>query len=104
MSKPGRHTYVVRYEENEPSVISPLGLHTKFSSVDSIGKNLMDQNSNNENGLSDKSTKYSIHKCIIQAREEEVPPFAKPANNKNNERVFNKEASVFRDWKEPPSL
>jgi hypothetical protein len=52
--------------------------------------------------LSDKSTKYSIHKCIIQAREEEVPPFAKPANNKNNERVFNKEASVFRDWKEPP--
>jgi hypothetical protein len=66
--------------------------------VDSVGRHLMEQSHEN----SDKSVKYSLHRCLIQAREEEVPPFAKAPKSKTNERVFNKEKSVFRDWNEPP--
>lgn len=51
-----------------------------------------------------KNIKFSMHRCIIQAREEEVPHFAKIGISKLNERVFDKEHSVFKDWKENPPL
>ena len=68
----------------------------KISELDAIGEKLMDQHSSNDSKKG--STKYSMHRCIIPAREEEVPPFAKIPKNKVNVRTFKKETSVFKDW------
>ena len=32
----------------------------------------------------DKYTRYSFHRCVIQAREEEIPVFAKPPSSHVN--------------------
>lgn len=41
-----------------------------------------------------------INKCIINMREDEIPLFEKDNKSKVQQRVFKKDTSVFRDWKE----
>jgi len=50
--------------------------------------------------LADFEVKHSTHTCIVPARQEEVPLFHKPPKSKTNERVFTKDQSVFRPWRE----
>ena len=44
-----------------------------------------------------------INKCIVNMREDEIPLFEKANKSKVQQRVFKKDASVFRDWKEDTS-
>lgn len=41
-----------------------------------------------------------INKCIINMREDEIHLFEKDNKSKVQQRVFKKDTSVFRDWKE----
>jgi len=60
----------------------------------------MDQSAGKaEDHEAEARTRCSFHRCIIQAREEEVPPFAKMPKSKVRVRVFCREDSVFADWK-----
>ena len=105
LSRPGRHTYIVKYEEAGDHDCSEghkhaLGLVRKFTSLDSVGQQLMDQSPlKAEDHDADARARCSFHRCIIQAREEEVPPFAKVSKSKVRVRVFCREESVFADWK-----
>lgn len=50
----------------------------------------------------DEYTRYSFHRCVIQAREEEVTPFAKKPASHVHQRTFHKSTppSVFIEWRE----
>lgn len=41
-----------------------------------------------------------VNKCIVPLREEEIPIYEKVNKFKVNHRVFRKEFSVFKEWKE----
>jgi len=43
---------------------------------------------------------YFPHKIIVKNRDEEIPIHVKISNRKHIVRVFKKEHSVFKDWKE----
>jgi len=54
--------------------------------------------------VNDGESEY-INKCIVPLREEEIPIFEKIGRTKVQQRVFRKEFSVFKEWKEDtPSL
>ena len=68
----------------------------KLQSLDSYGQILVNLNSSNN----DINTSHSLHRCLVPAREEEIPLLYKPYIARSCERVFKKETSVFKDWKE----
>ncbi len=41
-----------------------------------------------------------VNKCIVNLREEDVPIYEKINKFKVNQRVFKKDASVFKEWKD----
>ena len=41
-----------------------------------------------------------VNKCIVNLREEDIPIYEKVNKFKVNKRVFRKDASVFKEWKE----
>jgi hypothetical protein len=41
-----------------------------------------------------------VNKCIVNLREEDIPIYEKVNKYKVNQRVFRKDASVFKEWKE----
>jgi hypothetical protein len=43
---------------------------------------------------------FGAFRCVVPPRAEEVPPYPKPLRSKQVARVFRKEHSVFKDWKE----
>lgn len=54
--------------------------------------------------VNDGESEY-INKCIIPLREEEIPIFEKIGKTNIKQRVFRKEFSVFKDWREDtPSM
>lgn len=73
IARPGRHTYIVKYDDKVETADSP----------EKSGKD-----------------KFSLHRCIIQAREETIPPFVKEGKSHIAQRTFKKETSVFKDWRD----
>lgn len=65
MSKPGKHTYVIRYEDknSETANSSNLNLVPQNTSIDSLGKQLIQADCQSED--SNKNIRYSLHRCII---------------------------------------
>lgn len=43
---------------------------------------------------------FGTFRCLIQPRNEDVPKYRKPLKQQQVSRVFSKEHSVFKDWKE----
>jgi len=100
-SKPGMHTYIVEYEDedailDQDTSMKRLQLINRFTSLDTAGVDLI--KGNNHEALENKE--YSMHRCLVPAREEEIAPFAKEPRSKENVRVFKKEHSVFAQWRE----
>lgn len=52
----------------------------------------------NEEETDDDMT-YFTHRTIINVRDEDIPIFAKAEKSHINVRSFNKDNSVFREWK-----
>lgn len=103
ISRPGRHNFVIRYEEDtftDGADSQHLSLVQRFTSLDSTGRRLIEQTTVGGDREKETRTKYSFHRCIIQAREEEVPPFSKEPKSLDHVRTFQKEFSVFKDWRE----
>lgn len=51
-----------------------------------------------------KSHDYTMHQVICDFRTEDPPVLIKELKNKTVHRVFNKDNSVFKDWKEDTEL
>ena len=82
MARPGRHTYVVKYADQPGAGAVVVHDERTGSPVPS------------------PEEQFSLHRCIIQAREETIPPYVKEGKSHVQQRVFKKETSVFRDWRE----
>lgn len=93
LCRPGRHTYVVRSAKDETT---RKKLRRKFTTLDTLGKSFLEFDPVELLA----SYTFSMHRCLIPVREEEVPSFFKTGKSKINQRVFRKEYSVFRDWRE----
>ena len=50
------------------------------------------------------SLDYTMHQTICEFRTEDPPILIKDLSYKNNSRVFVKEHSVFKEWKEDTEL
>jgi len=76
---------MVQYDDEEEEMAA-VTLNKKFSELDQLGEKLVDQHSSNDSIK--KNIRHSVHRCIIPAREEEVPQFSKVPKSKTNVKAF----------------
>lgn len=76
--RPGRQSYVIVQENGLANQAEPVA-------------------------LPDDGYSYYLHKCIVENRTEDVPPYVKPMKVGKKERKFNYAKSIWADWKRDTS-
>ena len=113
MAKPGKHQYLVQFEDFENIEEYSCSKETRDDvMVQSTVDQMMEEKNEKlgrESPLGSKLssplprqqvvTKYCLNNCLVQPRVDEVVPFAKVGRRAVNLRKFIKETSVFRDWR-----
>jgi len=101
----------VRYQDDKElradQSMSPLSMNRQTSSGLESPSKLMQQKAQGLTTPDEENpyTHYSFHRCVVQARQDEIPPFAKIPKSHVHVRTFNKQIapSVFREWREDTS-